>query len=345
MAAISVRPGASPIQLPHVELTLEQVEIAGMRVRLGHAVPRRGATHGTAVILTGRAEFIEKYRETVSDLIGRGFAVAIFDWRGQGGSDRFPGHGQRGHVPRIEDYLDDLAAVLGRLERLRLPQPWLMLAHSMGGHVGLRQLAREPGRFAGAALLAPMFGIRLPLLPRPLAQAICWVAIGMGAGPRYAPGQRDHDRALPSFARNKLTSCPEHFADYLRLVQTAPELTVGGVTYAWLAASLRSIALIHARGFPESITAPILVCQAGEERIVSNRAIIHLTGRLPRGRLLVFPGARHELLRERAAIRSRLLDAFSGFAQEIGSGFAQEIGSGAAQEAGVGFAREINPPA
>ena len=143
MAAISVRPGASPIQLPHVELTLEQVEIAGMRVRLGHAVPRRGATRGTAVILTGRAEFIEKYRETVSDLIGRGFAVAIFDWRGQGGSDRFPGHGQRGHVPRIEDYLDDLAAVLGRLERLRLPQPWLMLAHSMGGHVGLRQLARE----------------------------------------------------------------------------------------------------------------------------------------------------------------------------------------------------------
>ena len=318
MAVTSLRPGAPPLPASSVQLALEHVEIAGMRVRLGHVVPQPGPMRGTAIVLTGRAEFIEKYQETVADLVERGFAVAIFDWRGQGGSDRFPGHGQRGHVPCIGDYLDDLEAVLTRLEQLQLPQPWLMLAHSMGGHVGLRHLARGGGRFAGAMLLAPMFGIQLRLLPRALAQAVCWIAISMGAGPRYAPGQRDHGHALPAFARNKLTSCPEHFADYLRLVQTAPELTTGGVTYGWLAASLRSIALLHARGFPEAIDVPVLVCQAGEERIVSNRAITRITTRLPRGRLMVFPGARHELLRERAAIRRQLLDAFTSFAEEIG---------------------------
>ena len=53
---------------------------------------RWGATrtprHGTACLFPGRAEFIEKYFEVVADLRRRGYAVAIMDWRGQGGSER-----------------------------------------------------------------------------------------------------------------------------------------------------------------------------------------------------------------------------------------------------------------
>ena len=41
----------------------------------------------------------------------------------------------------------------------------------------------------------------------------------------------------------------------------------------------------------------VLVCQAGQDRIVSNRAESEVARRLPRGRLVVFPDARHELLR------------------------------------------------
>ena len=40
------------------------------------------------VLLQGRAEFIEKYGETVGDLRARGFAVYALDWRGQGHSGR-----------------------------------------------------------------------------------------------------------------------------------------------------------------------------------------------------------------------------------------------------------------
>ena len=39
---------------------------------------------GTVCLFQGRAEFIEKYFETVRDLRARGFAVATLDWRGQG---------------------------------------------------------------------------------------------------------------------------------------------------------------------------------------------------------------------------------------------------------------------
>jgi lysophospholipase len=43
-----------------------------------------GQARGTVVLAQGRAEFIEKYFETVAELLARGFAVVTFDWRGQG---------------------------------------------------------------------------------------------------------------------------------------------------------------------------------------------------------------------------------------------------------------------
>ena len=74
------------------------------------------------------------------------------------------------------------------------------------------------------------------------------------------------------FARNRLTSSPERYAELRRRVAATPELALGGVTYGWLAAALRSIALTRRPGYLEAIATPILVCQAGAERIVSNRA-------------------------------------------------------------------------
>jgi lysophospholipase len=301
-------------------LELDHVLVDGLRLRVGHRGPAWGQARGTAVILPGRAEFIEKYGETVAALAARRFAVAILDWRGQGGSDRLLDKRHRGHVVRIEDYLADLAGVLAHLEQRRLPRPWLMLAHSMGGHVGLRHLHDRPGSFAGAVMSAPMFGIRLQPMPEPLARAICEIALGLGAGQRYAPGQRDFDLARCLFERNNVTSCPVQFEDLRRRLAATPELALGGVTYGWLTASLRSIALIRRPGFVEAIATPVLVCQAGHERVVCNRSIAAITRRLPHGRLLVFPEARHELLQERDPIRRRLLDAFTAFADEIRPG-------------------------
>jgi lysophospholipase len=298
-------------------LALEHILVEGMRVRVGHREPGAAPARGTVVVLPGRAEFIEKYAETLDEVAAMGFAAAILDWRGQGGSDRFLHDRRRGHVVQVEDYLADLAAVLAWLDRRGAAQPLLMLAHSMGGHVGLRFLHDRPGAFVGAMMTAPMFGIRLQPTPEPLARAICAVAIRLGAAQRYAPGQRDRDPDRIAFARNRLTSCQRHFDDLLRQVAATPELALGGVTYGWLGAALRSIALTRRPGYLEAIDTPVLVCQAGQERIVSNRAEAYVARRLPRGRLVVFPEARHELLRERDAIRRQLFATFDDFAAEV----------------------------
>jgi lysophospholipase len=297
-------------------LELETVCVAGMRVRMGHLRPA-GTARGTVVVLPGRAEFIEKYAETLADLLGWGFAAAILDWRGQGGSDRFLPQRDRGHVVVVSDYLADLQAVIERLDQLSLPGPFLMLAHSMGGHIGLRYLHGHPERFVAAAMSAPMLGIHLGPTPVAVARALCLAAIRAGAGWRYAPGQRDVDLARYVFARNRLTSSTERYEELRRHIATTPDLALGGVTYGWLGAALDSIALMRRPGFLESITTPVLILQAGRERIVSNRAEAAAARRLPAARLAVFPDARHELLQERDEIRTPVLGAIRTFFDEF----------------------------
>lgn len=308
-----------PPSRPNIDtaLELEHLAVGGMRLRFGHRRAGVAQPRGTMVVLPGRAEFIEKYTETLDELAASGFATAILDWRGQGGSDRYFALPLRGYVPQVEDYLADLVAVMERVEQLRLPRPLLMLAHSMGGHVGLRYLHARPETFAAAVMSAPMFGIDLRAMPEPMARAICRMAIVLGAGRAYAPGQGDLDLDRRRFDGNRLTSCPDHFAILRQHLESAPELALGGVTYGWLGAALRSIALTRRRGYLESIATPILVCQAQAERIVSNRAQLMAVRRLPRARLEVFDDARHELLCEREPIRHRLFAAIDAFVAEV----------------------------
>ena len=94
------------------------------KVRLRYAIwpkPTGGGHEGTICLVQGRAEFIEKYFETIADFRARGFAVATFDWRGQGGSDRLIGNKELGYVDRFEDYWTDLQKLSRRDPAARLP--------------------------------------------------------------------------------------------------------------------------------------------------------------------------------------------------------------------------------
>lgn len=71
-------------------------------VKLRYAVFRSSTakTKGTIVLVHGRNEAIEKYFETIRDLTERGFWVATYDFRGQGGSERLLKDPRKGHVGR-----------------------------------------------------------------------------------------------------------------------------------------------------------------------------------------------------------------------------------------------------
>ena len=148
-------------------------------------MPRRG----TVCLLSGRAEFIEKYFEVIADLRRRGFAVATMDWRGQGGSQRMLSNPHKGHVAGFWEYDRDLIRFMKDIVLPDCPPPFIGLGHSMGGNILLRN-ATMPGLwFERLVLSAPMIAIHESLLGPNPQHARLYAEAGIpivlyGAGPR-----------------------------------------------------------------------------------------------------------------------------------------------------------------
>ena len=88
---------------------------------------------GTILLFTGRTEYAEKYGHIARDVTEAGYALLTIDWRGQGLSDRIAKDTRLGHVESFDDYQLDVAEFVGAAQGLGCPEPWHMIAHSMGG--------------------------------------------------------------------------------------------------------------------------------------------------------------------------------------------------------------------
>lgn len=275
-----------------------------------------GAARGTVCLVQGRTEFIEKYFETIADLQSRGFAVATFDWRGQGGSQRLIGNRRLGYVDTFEDYWTDLKAFHGSILLPDCPPPYYLVGHSMGGLVSLVAAARDRMMFERVFLSAPMLGLeRLPLGMggmATLAEVLSFLGLGQ------APAGRGADRPASemSFAGNPVTSDPVRFMRMVDVLKARPELEIGPPTIRWSAAAFRAMAQAGTDDFPGTIKIPVLMLAAARDRIVSTPAIEHLGLRLRTGRHAVIATARHELFMENDDIRGQVFAAFDAFITE-----------------------------
>jgi lysophospholipase len=97
-------------------------------------MPRRGAL----LFQSGRSDFLEKYLEAMAHWQGRGWDVAGFDWRGQGGS-------QKEGPADLDSMLADLTGFVAAW-RGATAGPHVAVGHSMGGHLLLRLLAEIAAR-------------------------------------------------------------------------------------------------------------------------------------------------------------------------------------------------------
>lgn len=288
---------------------------------------RMPAPQGTICLMQGRAEFIEKYAETIEDLLRRGFAVVTFDWRGQGLSDRELPNRSKGHVADFRLYRNDLDAVVAQAVPDYWPRPLFGLAHSMGGAILLQALAHGFTRFARVALSAPMVDIALPMAPgaaRGLARAL-----GMaGMARAWIPGGGAQSVSMKPFEGNPLTGDAGRYARNAALLAAAREggldIGVGDPTVGWLNAAFRCIADMATPDFTRAISTPVLIVAAGADRVVSTPAVERLAMRLKTGRAIVLPEARHEILMERDDIRAAFFAAFDAFIPGSAAEFAPQ---------------------
>jgi len=320
-------PAAAPPSAP-APVSVREPVADGMSIRVAEWRPA-GAARGTVVLLHGRSEFLEKYQELAADWTRRGWAVLGLDWRGQGLSDRYPGTGTAGHVPDYAEYLRDLRALLDHAGRAGAPRPWILFAHSMGAHVGLRHLAAGDDRFAAAVLSAPMTDIRTDPFPRWLAAGAARTAAALGLGARYAFGQGDYAAAGAAFAGNPVTSDEARWRVYHDGFARDPRLVVGGVTFGWLAATFRSVEALRAPGVPEAVRIPVFVAVAPDDLLVPSATQLALAARIPGAVVRAYPDSRHEPFMERDAIRDRVWADVDAFLDGRGLGAADRAGGGA----------------
>lgn len=263
---------------------------------------------GTVLLLPGRTEYIEKYGRVARDLTARGYTVAAIDWRGQGFSDRLAHDRFLGHVLTFLDYQKDIAALMGVVETMGLPEPRVMLAHSMGGCIGLRALINGlPVR--RAVFAAPMWGIEMRPRQQALAMLLPTLARMVGQGLRPTPGSRPVIYEVEiGFAHNPLTSDPDHFALLSRQIAAEDHFALGAPSLHWLGEALGECRRLAALPRPD---VPVLSGVGTEESVVSTSAIVKMHSGWRRAQLNFYADARHELLMERPEIRSAFLnDAF-----------------------------------
>ncbi len=270
-----------------------------------------GRARGSVVLSTGRTEAIEKYFEVVSELLERGFAVLVQEWRGQGLSHRDLPDRLKGHANGNAPYLQDYHALLAAFED-RLPKPWIAVGHSMGGCLTLLALAKgEAARFAGAMLCAPMLGVNVP----PMASLLVGFNLLLGKAGGYArpPADPYHE----PFEGNVLTKDAQRFARGRALIDANRDLALGGPTWGWLDFALKSTAYLAKAENLRGVTIPVVIASAEKDQLVRADAQRAAAANLPDGKFVNVPGAEHEILMETDDKRAVFWAEFDALADRV----------------------------
>ncbi|MBX9942662.1 MAG: alpha/beta fold hydrolase [Reyranella sp.] len=291
--------------------------LAGAGARLRHArwnAP--GTPRGTAVVLTGRGEFIEKYAtEVVGELLDRGLSVYAIDWRGQGLSDRTLADPGKGHIDNFSTYMADLRLFLETVVAPEAPRPILALCHSMGAHILLRHLAENgSGPLSAGVFVSPMMALRREAMLRSILMLMPEIP---AVEERYLFGTGPFVVFAREFASNFVTHDERRYRFTDDWFAADPRLTVGGPTIGWARQASRSMTAALAPDYLERIDLPLLLMTAGEDRLIDPANHAAIAGRVQHGEHFTITEARHEIMMETDAMRAVFWQAFDRLAKGV----------------------------
>lgn len=255
-----------------VEAYLQARDGVGLFVR--RFEPRSRDADRWLFLVHGMSEHGQCYEHVARSAVARGWNVVLPDLRGHGRSG-----GEHIHVNDFSEYVADLRQIFewGGLS----PHNTVMVGHSMGGLISARYVQQFPESVSALALLSPLLGVNVRVSP---------FMVGLGKFLSYVrPKSRFHKRTNPSYSSRDPVAVSR---------RTDDPLIRHSLTAAWFFA-MRS-ALRSAWELAEQIACPLLVMQAGADRIVDPQATHRWIERVASAdkTLRVFPDHYHELLNE-----------------------------------------------
>lgn len=122
---------------------------------------------------------------------------------------------------------------------------------------------------------------------------------------------RDYDRNSP-FRTSHDTSEARYM--YYKALQNEYEFLQNAYpSYGWLKESFKVDGFLLKRKNCRAVTADVLLCQAGSDRVVSNRYQNKYAKRLNKVRVCVFKNAGHEIYMSENGTMKEYLDTITGF--------------------------------
>lgn len=236
------------------------------------------------VVAHGYAEHGGRYANLAERLVSRGSAVYALDHRGSGRSQ-----GPRGHVGRFSEFVSDLHAFRVRVDAEMRDRPLFLLGHSMGGLIAVHYLLAYGQGIAGAVLSSPALG-----LVDPPSRALRWIARVLSV---VAPRASFAGNVNPELLSHEPSVAERYAAD---------PLVHRRATARFFVEFQKAMRGAHERA-PE-IHLPILILQAGDDRLVDPRATHSFAERVGSASKEVrfYPGLYHEIFNE--TDRDRVFD-------------------------------------
>jgi len=227
------------------------------------------------IVAHGFGEHSGRYEAVSEHLALNRYSVVSYDHRGHGLSDGLPGH-----VESFDEYEDDLDKIVGSI-RARIQNRLFLIAHSMGGLIALRYVARKNSELAGVIVSAPLIEVAVPVPVHKLMIA--------KVGARMAPRLRLDNEIDPAV----LSRDPEVGRAYAN-----DPLVNRKVSTKWFAEATRAMAEVAGSG--PLITTPILIMHGTEDKLASVDATKRLFERIGSSdkELVIYPGFYHELFNE-----------------------------------------------
>ena len=275
--------------------------------------PRAGTCRGSLLFLPGRTDFFEKYLETLDQWHRTGWQVTSTDWRGQAFSGRLGDDRHTGHIADFGNWIEDIEAFWNNWTSM-MPQPHVIVGHSMGGHLVLRAMAEKRIAPRAAVLVAPMLGLVPRHMPLPVSHVFSRIMSRLGSPGRPAWKGSEKPGKLPEDRFDLLTHDSDRYEDELWWRRNHHELAMKAPSWGWIERSIASMRLMRRPGYLEAVDQPVLMLGTTHDGLVDYRAIEKAAGRIKNAELIVFGSeARHELLREVDVVRGKALAAIDDF--------------------------------
>ena len=191
-----------------------------------------------------------------------------------------------------------------------LPKPYNLVAHSMGGCIGLRALVAGLD-VKSAVFTGPMWGIRIAPHLRPVAAVFSRIMPMIGQGLALTPGTTLDPYVLNEpFETNTLTRSEAMYKMMRDQLVAHPELCLAGPSFTWLREALGETKALATMPSPNI---PCLTYLGTEEEIVHVGRIKDRMSRWPKGHLRMVEGGAHEVLMETSKKTAPLYDEIVAF--------------------------------